>query len=122
MLQPKRLPVPESHGAPYDEALARLAGVRHALRLVDDWGGGPAGDCEPWDTQDDLVAHLTQASEAQRRAFDRETARTVSATAAGLDAIRGEQKARRTPHAEASRLLVEEIRRELSEVSRIVLR
>lgn len=26
------------------EALAKLAGIRHALRLVDPFGGGPASD------------------------------------------------------------------------------
>ena len=30
---------------PYAEAVSRLASVRHALRLVEPFGGGPASDC-----------------------------------------------------------------------------
>ena len=43
-------PAPEPQGQPapeaYAEAVSRLASVRHALRLVDPFGSGPASDAD----------------------------------------------------------------------------
>jgi len=108
---------PESDRKPYAEAVSRLASIRHALRLVDDFGGGPASD------DDALLADSwDDAGKARQRLFDRKSAMTVQATAAGLEALLGERGEGREPHQEAGRVLVEEIRRELEEVSRSLLR
>ena len=108
---------PESDRKPYAEAVSRLASVRHALRLVDDFGGGPASD------DDALLADSwDDAGKARQRLFDRKSAMTVQATAAGLEALLGERGEGREPHEEAGRALVDEIRRELEEVSRSLLR
>lgn len=107
---------PHESPEPYAEALARLAGIRHALRLVDPFGGGPASD----PSDDELGAALGEATPATRRRFDRGTSGTVSAAAAGLEALLAERNAGRTPHEAASRELTEEIRRGLEDVSRLM--
>ena len=100
---------------PYSEALARLASIRHALRLVDAFGGGPASD----PTDDDPIApSWSEAGKA--RALDNRTERTAAAAAAGLEALLGEQSAGRKPNEAASRELAEEIRRGLEDVSRLM--
>ena len=111
--------LPDEGSAPYAEAVARLAGIRHALRLVDPFGGGPASDR----TDDEEIGEAwASAGEATRRCFDARTNGTAAAAAAGLEALLAERAAGRTPNAAASRQLSEEIRRGLDEVSRLMLR
>ena len=110
-------PAPEPTPRAYAEAVSRLASVRHALRLVDGFGGGPASDFE----DDAVVAAWDGAGEAKRRFFDRRSAQLVGSTAAGVEALLIEREERREPNAEASRELVEQIRRELAEVARVIL-
>src|SRR5689334_16365130 len=101
----------------YAEAVSRLASVRHALRLVD--GGFGAGP------EDDLDSHVAaawpEAGEARQRWFERRSAGLVGTAAAAIEAMLGERNQGREPHREASRTLVDEIRRELREVAGIVL-
>ena len=110
---------PQPRPEPYAEAVARLASIRHALRLVDPHGGGPASDVDHQDEA--LAAAWDEAGEARRRQFDARSGRIVSATAAGVEALLKQHQGERAPHAEASRELVEQIRRELAEVARVVL-
>lgn len=119
MLHLQPLPADEPEFDPYAEAVSRLVGIRHALRLVDDHGGGPAPDC---DSDQRVAAKWTESDEGRRRLFDRRSKAAVNATSAGVQALLAERGQGREPHAEASRALVERIRRELEEVSRIVLR
>jgi hypothetical protein len=109
-------PFPEARPQPYAEAVARLASVRHALRLVDTIGGGP-------DTDDDamIAPAWDDADRARQRWFDKRSARLVGATASGVEALLIERRQGREPHALASQELVEQIRRELAEVARVVL-
>ena len=101
----------------YSEAVSRLASVRHALRLVDGgFGAGPQDDLD-----NEVAAVWPQASEAKQRYFDRRSGQLVASTAAGIEALLGQRHAGREPHREASRTLVDEIRRELREVAGIVL-
>ena len=109
---------PQPRPEPYAEAVARLASIRHALRLVDPHGGGPASDVTP---DQAIAAAWDGAGEAKRRQFDARSGRMVSATAAGIEALLNQHQGERAPHAEASRELVEQIRRELAEVARVVL-
>jgi hypothetical protein len=115
------VPVPEIDTAPqpYAEALARLAGIRHALRLVDPFGGGPASDP---DCDEGIATAWSGASKATNRCFDGRTARTAGATAAGLEALLAERAAGREPNTAASRQLAEEIRLGLEDVSRLMRR
>jgi len=116
-LLPENSPRPRPE--PYAEAVARLASVRHALRLVDPYGGGPASDVED---DDAVAAAWDEADEAKRRSFDGRSSKLVGATAAGVEALLSEQQSGREPNGEASRLLVEQIRRELAEVARHIFR
>jgi hypothetical protein len=112
------LPQTESDVPPvYAEAVARLASVRHALRLVDSgFGAGP---------EEDLDSHVAAAwsntGEFKHRCFERRSSALIGTAAAGIEALLAERKMGREPHREASRALVDEIRRELREVASIIL-
>jgi hypothetical protein len=115
-------PAPEPQGQPapeaYAEAVSRLASVRHALRLVDPFGSGPASDI---DADAPVAAAWDEADESKRRWFDNRSARLVGATAAGVEVLLEQRQSGAEPHAEASRELIDQIRRELTQVARIVL-
>jgi hypothetical protein len=109
---------PQATPQPYAEAVSRLASIRHALRLVDPFGGGPASDLN----QDEAIAAAwPEAGEARLRAFDARSTRLVGATAAGVEALLDERQKGLEPHQEASKALVEEIRRGLRDVARLIL-
>ena len=113
------LPQHEPEAQPdYAEAVSRLASVRHALRLVDGFAGGPADDL---DADEELAAVWSQAGEARHRWFDRRSARLVGTAATGIEALLSQRQKGREPHRAASEALVSEIRRELREVAGIVL-
>ena len=108
---------PETDSSVYAEAVARLASVRHALRLVDGgFGAGPEHDLDG-----EVAAAWPVAGEAKQRWFDRRSSSLVSTAAAGIESLLSERQNGREPHREASRTLVDEIRRELREVAGIVL-
>ena len=113
------IPQHEAEARPdYAEAVSRLASVRHALRLVDGFAGGPADDL---DRDEQIAAAWPEAGDAKRRWFDRRSARLVGMTATGIEALLSQRQANREPHRAASASLVSEIRRELREVAGIVL-
>ena len=87
------LPQPTHEPLPYGEAVERLSGIRQALFRAEGFGAGPAPDL---DSQSDQV---------------------VSAAAAGLAALTAVDG-----DSAASRELVERIRKELAEISNLVLR
>ena len=112
--------VPEPHSfespEPYAEAMARLAGMRHALRLVDPFGGGPASDVD-----DEAIGEAWVAAPyAKRRCFDARTGRVIAATAEGLEALLGERSAGRQPNSAASAEIASEIRRGLRDAARLM--
>ena len=102
----------------YAEAVSRLASVRHALRLFDGFGGGPASDLSD---DEAIAAAWPHVGEAKQRCFDRRSGRLVGATAAGVEALLNARREDRQPHVQATQALVDEIRRELREVAGIVL-
>jgi hypothetical protein len=100
------------------EAVSRLASVRHALRLVEPFAGGPSDDLN----EDAAIASAwDEAGEARQALFDRRAERLVGAAAAGLEALLIDQNAGSAPNREASRALVEDIRRDLKEIARVVI-
>jgi hypothetical protein len=109
---------PDSRPNTYSEAVSRLASVRHALRLVDPFGAGPASDFHDGQA---VAAAWEQAGEAQRRLFGNRSAQLVGATAAGVEALLDERQRGREPHVEASKALVDQIQRELAKVSDLIL-
>jgi hypothetical protein len=109
---------PDSRPQACSEAVGRLASVRHALRLVDRFGAGPASDYED---DLDVAAAWESAGEPRRRLFGSRSAQLVGATAAGVEALLDERQRGREPHMQASKTLVDQIRRELAEVSGLIL-
>ena len=79
--------------------------------------GGPAPDAD----DEQIACAWNRAPDAKQRRFDAHSARLVGATAAGLEALLGERQKGREPNREASQALVEQIRRELAQVSRLIL-
>ena len=103
---------------PYAEAVARLASVRHALRLVNACGDGPSPDL---DRDAEIASAWAEAGGPRRRCFDTRSERLVSATAAGVESLLVARKAGREPHTEANRELVEQIRREMADIAKVIL-
>lgn len=118
MLHLTAQPFPQESPLPYAEAVSRLASVRHALRMVEPFGGGPAPD--PCDDEA-ISANWNYAGEAKQQLFNRRSERMVGAAAAGIDALLVESREGREPHSAASEALIDQIRRELQEVAGIVL-
>ena len=119
------VPVPglDESPEPYAEALSRLASIRHALRLVDPFAGGPASDPEEDGAGDGRMAGAwAEASKSRARCFDRRTTGTASAAAAGLEAMLAERAAGRDPNTAAGQQIAEAIRRGLADVSRLMRR
>jgi len=110
---------PEQEARPYAEAVARLASIRHALRLVHTLGDGPSPDLP--DEDDAIAGAWDEAGDAARRLFDERSARLVGATAAGVEALLATRDSGGRPHPEASKFLVDQIRRELADVARVVI-
>jgi len=110
---------PEPRPQPYAEAVSRLASVRHALRLVHSLGDGPSPDLPEEDGA--IASAWDEAGDARQRSFDQRSAKLVGATAAGLEAMLGTRETGGRPHPEASKFLVDQIRRELADVARVVL-
>ena len=69
------------------EPVTRLASLRNALRVVDDFGGGPAPDCDSDEFDEEVSARWERADEAARRCFDRRSAELVAGASAGMEAV-----------------------------------
>ena len=109
---------PEPRPLAYAEAVSRLASIRHALKLVEPFGSGPASDM---DGDDSVAGAWDQAGEARQRHFDRRSGALVGATAAGLEALLAERQEGREPNDAATQAMVDEIRRELEDVAGIIV-
>ena len=112
--------LPESEPRPqaYTEAVSRLASIRHALRLVEPFGAGPASDPA---SDEAIAAAWDEAGEARQRLFDQRSHRLVSAAAAGLEVLVAEQQDGRDRHEAATRAMSDQIRRELAEIAGVIL-
>jgi len=110
--------VPDSPGrelkAPYAEAIARLAGLRQALTLVE----GMAGIDPSPPANENQVALIE--GEARKARFDARSARAVAGSAAGLEAIAELQADGGQPHPAAAELLARDIRVRLEELGAIL--
>src|SRR3982750_3088566 len=97
---------PEARPLAYAEAVSRLASVRHALRLVEPFGSGPASDLD----DESITQRWDQAGDSKQRHFDRRSGELVGAAAAGLEALLSERQGGREPNSEAAQVLVDQIR------------
>jgi hypothetical protein len=111
--------VPDSESrelaAPYAEAIARLAGLRQALSLVEGMAG-VAPSAAP--ANDDAVATLD--GEARKAWFDARSARAVAGSAAGLEAIAALSAEDGQPHPAAAERLASDIRLRLEELGAVL--
>jgi len=110
--------VPDSRSqelhSPYDEAVARLAGLRQALALVENLAGmapSPAAN-------ENQVATLE--GEARRAWFDGRSARAVAGSAAALEAIAELNADGSEPHPAAAEQLARDIRFRLEELGAVL--
>ncbi len=110
--------VPDSESqpvaAPYGEAIARLAGLRQALNLVE----GLAGMAPSSPANENQVAVLE--GEARRAWFEARSARAVAGSAAGLEAIAELNHEGGQAHPAAAELLARDIRTRLEELGAVL--
>lgn len=113
--------IPESPDSvatdPYAEAVARLAGLRHALGVIEEVGGFKA---EPQADAPDEPAAWPTAGDAAKRLADRLTARAAAGAEAGLEALAQCRDNGQPLNAEALRCLADELRAELSSIERVL--
>ena len=111
--------VPDSESrelqAPYAEAIARLAGLRQALNLVEGMAG-VAPSLPP--ANENAVAHIN--GEARKAWFDAHSARAVAGSAAGLEAIAELSAEGGQPHPAAAERLASDIRVRLEELGAVL--
>ena len=112
------MPLPETDSAPKaaSEQVIRLASLRNALRLVDDFGGGPASDFD----LDEASAEWEQASDAERRCFDRRSAGLLAVASAGLEVVTRHRQLGSDVSPEAMQLLADEIRAGLDDIEKLI--
>jgi hypothetical protein len=118
MVQPLRESTFQPTTLAHAEAVSRLASIRHALQLVEPFGSGPASDLSE---DDGIAAAWDQAGAARQRQFERRSGQLVGAAHAGFEALLAERQSGRGPNIEATRALVDQIRRELRDVAKIIV-
>lgn len=96
------------------EPVTRLASLRNALRVVDDFGGGPAPDFD-----DELCVRWGSTAEAAKRCFDRRSAELVAVAAAGLEAVSFQREQGLDASVTALRVIADELRCGLQDLQRI---
>lgn len=101
--------------APYAEAIARLAGLRQALAVLDGMTGVAPS---LWPHDDHATARI--AGEARKACFDDRSARAVAGSAAGLEAIAGLSAEGQQPHPAAAEQLAGHIRTRLEELGAVL--
>ena len=106
----------EPAGAPYAEAVARLASIRQALRIVEPFGAGPANDLD----EAEIAAAWPTAGAAKQRCFDARSGRTVAAAAAGLEAVVEVRELGVEPNDAALQALADEIRSGLEDLAHLM--
>ena len=106
----------EPAGAPYAEAVARLASIRQALRIVEPFGSGPASDLD----EAELAVTWSDASAAKQRCFGARSGKTVAAAAAGLEAVVEVREVGVEPHDAALQALADEIRSGLEDLAHLM--
>ena len=108
---------PEIETGLHPEPVTRLASLRNALRVADEFGGGPASD---FDEDDELSARWESAGEAARRCFDRRSAELVAVATDGLEIVSAQQALGQPLGPEAMRVIAEELRSGLQGLQRVV--
>ena len=110
-------PAPQPSQRLHPEPVTRLASLRNALRVVDEFGGGPADDCD-----DELSVRWESADEAAKRCFDRRSAELVGVAAAGLEAVSFQRELGLDASVTALRVIAGELKAGLQDLERIFTR
>lgn len=110
-------PSPQPSERLHPEPVTRLASLRNALRVVDEFGGGPADDLD-----DEISERWESADEAARRCFDRRSAELVGVAAAGLEAVSFQREQGHDASVAAIRVIAEELKIGLKDLERIFTR
>ena len=111
------IPAPQPSQRLHPEPVTRLASLRSALRIVDEFGGGPAPDFD-----DAVSARWESAGEAARRCFDRRSAELVGVATAGLDAVSFQREQGHDASVAALRVIADELKTGLKDLERIFTR
>ena len=101
----------------HPEPVTRLASLRNALRVVDDFAGGPAPDFD-----DEAADRWGDASGAAKRCFDRRSAELVAVATAGLEAVSFQREQGIDASVAALRVIGAELRFGLHDLERIFTR
>src|SRR5688500_469842 len=107
-------PEPQPTERIHPEPVTRLASLRNALRVVDEFGGGPAPDLD-----DELSERWESAAGAARRCFDRRSAELVAVATAGLGAVSFQREQGLDASVAALRVIADELRSGLEDLERI---
>jgi hypothetical protein len=109
--------------APYAEAVARLASIRKALRLVEQYEAEPKGlaiDAGHGDER--IAAAWPTAPEARRRCFAARSERTANAAAAGLEVLLSQRGDGGAPNPASVEQLADAIRGGIDDLERLLAR
>jgi len=109
--------------APYAEAVARLASIRQALKLVEQFEGEdrrPAIETGEGDNR--IAAVWPTANEATRRCFNARSERTAGAAAAGLEVLLSQRVEGGQPNPASVEQLAEAIRGGIDDLERLLTR
>ena len=110
-------PAPEPSERLHPEPVTRLASLRSALRVVDEFGGGPADDFD-----EQVSARWESAAGAAKRCFDRRSAELVFAATAGLEAVSFQREQGLDASVAALNVIADELRNGLEDLQRIFSR
>lgn len=111
------VPAPQPAERLHPEPVTRLASIRNALRVVDEFGGGPAPDFDS-----EAADAWESASEPAKRCFDRSSAELISAATAGLEAVSFQRERGVDASVAALRVIADELRGGLQDLERIFTR
>ncbi len=106
----------------HPEPVTRLASLRNALRVVDEFGGGPASDLDSGDCDETISVRWESAGEAAKRCFDRRSAELVSVASAGLEAVTVQREQGLDASVAALRVIADELKTGLKDLERIFTR
>ena len=110
-------PAPQPAERLHPEPVTRLASLRNALRVVDEFGGGPADDSD-----DQISARWESADGAAKRCFDRRSAELVAVATAGLEAVSFQREQGLDASVMALRVIADELKTGLTDLQRILSR
>ncbi len=109
--------------APYAEAVARLASIRQALRLVEQFESEPRGPAiDSGDGDERIAAAWPTAKAPTRRCFTARSERTAGAAAAGLEVLLSQRAEGSAPNPVSVEQLADAIRGGIVDLERLLER